>query len=551
MSRPPSLSGAAETPYALAVYTWVMERNFTPVAVDQHWIAGRFPGEQAVSVVAELADGIVEMLAELCGRIGQDGTRIVLFGGSCAVATQLKETLPWTSGAMILAWHVDDGGIANPIAPGACRLADSLAAPRTPGAADWEGFWQRVHGQAKARRVEQEGFIKGISGRSPNATRALTGLILGVFVLELFTGAPDFPPALYRLGALDGDAVRQGELWRLVSHAFLHGSLLHFAVNAWVLWSLGGSLEKILGTQRFLVLYTGSVVSGACLSVVALNGRSVGASGALWGMIAAMAVLAWRTRGIFPEEALTRLRRAAIQNLGINVAVSFLPGVDWAAHAGGGLMGFFLLGTGLLTIGLPRWAREPDVPDRIPTFVSALAGLSALVLVASPAIAIGTGGVNALKEPALRQHQTLASSWTLMLPDSTGPAAMVALAGESEESFGDLGRDAAVLAVVTSPFDTAPTAEEVQLLKQTLQESVADLGEDWRVSREFTWREVEGAPMIVGAFRSESEVSIQRAAVIRPEGLCRVDAVVWDAAGVAWRDVAADVARDCKPPALP
>ncbi len=79
-----------------------------------------------------------------------------------------------------------------------------------------------------------------------------------------------------------------GEIWRLLSHAFLHGSVVHLLVNSISLFSLGGMLERLLGWRRFLVLYTVSALAGGLASAFVGGARlSVGASGAIFGLLGA------------------------------------------------------------------------------------------------------------------------------------------------------------------------------------------------------------------------------------------------------------------------
>jgi rhomboid protease GluP len=131
----------------------------------------------------------------------------------------------------------------------------------------------------------------------------------------------------------------------LVTSAFLHGSALHLLVNMLVLWQVGPLLERAIGSARLLPLYLTAAIAGSASS--AIWGRffgqtvSVGASGALCGLIAAAAVVGVRTEGWRGELTVSMGRW-----LGLIVLVGLirqlnpnLAQIDNAAHIGGAIAG--------------------------------------------------------------------------------------------------------------------------------------------------------------------------------------------------------------------
>lgn len=128
--------------------------------------------------------------------------------------------------------------------------------------------------------------------------------------------------------------VADGEIYRLLTSMFLHYGLLHLAVNMWALWVLGRNLEGALGPVRFGVLYLVSGLGGsvACY-VFSPSSASAGASGALFGLFAALFILLRR---------LGRDTSSIIPILIINLAFSFVPGISLAAHLGGLVTGAIL-----------------------------------------------------------------------------------------------------------------------------------------------------------------------------------------------------------------
>lgn len=125
-----------------------------------------------------------------------------------------------------------------------------------------------------------------------------------------------------------------GDQWyRLITSAFLHGSFLHIAFNMYVLFALGPTLERILGHARFVVLYLAAALGGAVASYYFSDIRtvSVGASGAIFGLMGALVVAGRRLRYDVTQVLIL---------LGINVVIGFIaPGIDWRAHLGGLVIG--------------------------------------------------------------------------------------------------------------------------------------------------------------------------------------------------------------------
>lgn len=164
-----------------------------------------------------------------------------------------------------------------------------------------------------------------VTGR-PVVTYSLIGITVGVFLVQLARGidvlAIDF-------GMWPAGIVAYGEWWRLFTSAFLHGSFLHIAFNMLVLFMLGPALERILGHGRYLLLYLIAALGGSVASFVLSDPRtvSVGASGAIFGLMGALIVAGRRLRHDVTQ---------VIGLLAVNVVIGFIaPGVDWRAHLGG------------------------------------------------------------------------------------------------------------------------------------------------------------------------------------------------------------------------
>jgi rhomboid protease GluP len=156
--------------------------------------------------------------------------------------------------------------------------------------------------------------------------------------------------ALFNLGGIDNSIlIRMGESlpwpynlaqpWRLVTAIFLHGGLLHIGFNMWIFMDLGPILEELYGSARYFFVFVITGVIGYVAS--SFTGHlSVGASGALLGVIGALFALSSGTQNI----GMRMLRSRLIPFLIYVAVIGFLPAlhVDIWAHAGGFASGFLL-----------------------------------------------------------------------------------------------------------------------------------------------------------------------------------------------------------------
>ncbi|MBX3400151.1 MAG: rhomboid family intramembrane serine protease [Gemmataceae bacterium] len=146
---------------------------------------------------------------------------------------------------------------------------------------------------------------------------------------------------LQRLGAVSGYDLLRGEWWRLLTCAFVHNGVLHLLLNMYALASVGGVTESIWGLRRFVVLYVASAIGAGCLAM-AIHPAAIGAgaSGAFWGLMCSLLAWLWLNRQHLPPAVVARWLRQLGILFAISFAVSFAPGVSWAGHFGGGIVGF-------------------------------------------------------------------------------------------------------------------------------------------------------------------------------------------------------------------
>lgn len=185
-------------------------------------------------------------------------------------------------------------------------------------------------------------------------TKILLGLNLAVFVAVLADGSLlDELVLLGRANFYYGgppEGIAEGQWYRLVTSMFLHQEVWHIAFNMLGLWWLGGPLEAVLGRVRYLALYLLSGLAGGALTywLAAPNQPSLGASGAIFGLLGATVVLMRR---------LNYDMRPVLMILALNLVITFNPwgGIAWQAHVGG-LVAGVLIGIGM--VHAPRERRN-------------------------------------------------------------------------------------------------------------------------------------------------------------------------------------------------
>jgi rhomboid protease GluP len=144
------------------------------------------------------------------------------------------------------------------------------------------------------------------------------------------------------------DFVAKGEYYRLFTSMFLHGSLMHWLFNSWVLYAFGKEIEGYFGHVRFALVYVLGGLAGSLASFAVTQGNSIGASGAVFAVFGALVAYYYHNRELYGDLAVKRL-----QNLGffalINLVWGFLASepttgarIDNAAHIGGALGGLLL-----------------------------------------------------------------------------------------------------------------------------------------------------------------------------------------------------------------
>jgi membrane associated rhomboid family serine protease len=211
-------------------------------------------------------------------------------------------------------------------------------------------------------------------GTGSKVTKALIGINVAVYVAELAQGGGVYGvnSTIYEKGFLYAPFVAQGDWWRLMTAAFLHYGPFHLLLNMLGLYWFGSLLERRIGSGKFLLLYLVSGLAGSAGAlVVSPMNATVGASGAIFGILGAGLVLEQQRDYVFGGSALGVI----VANLVLTFAWS--GNISVGGHIGG------LIGGAAATLALSRFGRGHAAYGR-----AGLIGVAGIVAVGIVSIAV-------------------------------------------------------------------------------------------------------------------------------------------------------------------
>ncbi len=216
---------------------------------------------------------------------------------------------------------------------------------------------------------------RNMPGGGISLLHVLIGINLAAYLGQIAS------PTNLDIGWLWGPGIsNNGEWWRVVTSAFLHGSLIHIGLNMYMVWMLGNPLLEGLGKLRFALMYTAGLLGGS-FAVLAFNFSvpTLGASGAVLGLGGALAAALW-ARGISITQ--TSLGFLIAMNLALPLLIG---GISFWGHFGGVAAGF---AAGWLVTWLPqRFGQSQAVA------LASVVGLC-LALVGGIVLAVSSRGFN-------------------------------------------------------------------------------------------------------------------------------------------------------------
>jgi membrane associated rhomboid family serine protease len=496
--------------------------------------------------------GLGQHLQKITGSLRAGRLFLVLIGG----AEKQQEIL---TGAQV-GW-----GIKRRI--GAMQLTDAgqlWLAPRTPadhplalalkGLADGTSHPASDSGQEPLRQrltavVDENAdgnrdlaaFAKRLRAVKPVVTVGLIGVCALMFGLTSLWGGTEYPPTLSRLGAnLGAWSIGEGQIERLAASIFLHGSLTHLLMNMFGLWILGSFFERLLGPGRLLVLFCLSGLAGSLASAGMSAGTlSVGASGALWGMLGASAALAYLPLLELPGPLMQQLRRNTVVILVLNVLISFIPGIDLWAHLGGGLMGAALMASRLLSTGkdLNKMADKQSAGPR-PGWIMVVALLVTGVTLAGLGMAVSHGHAwELVAEPEWTRRAVSDTGISMEVPKMLGERFEESVDGRRREyGIGNVRLDPITVAVAVAPGPTDLSDPEgfrthFDELKEALAQQAPKNATRRGPARE---RNLGGVPTVDELFVFANGIRMYQYSQLRPGMFVQVAVFVFEDGPAVW-----------------
>jgi membrane associated rhomboid family serine protease len=227
-----------------------------------------------------------------------------------------------------------------------------------------QGMQRMTHGVQRA----------SFEGAGAKVTKLLIGVNVAVYVAELIQGGGVYGvgSTIYEKGVLWAPFVANGDYWRLLTAAFLHYGPFHLLLNMLGLYWFGSLLEQRIGSGRFLLLYLVSGLAGSAGAlVISPTNPTVGASGAIFGILGAGLVLEQQRDYVFGGSALGVI----IANLVLTFAWS--SNISVGGHIGG------LIGGAAATLALSRFGRGHAAYGR-----AGLVGIAGIVAVGIVSVAV-------------------------------------------------------------------------------------------------------------------------------------------------------------------
>lgn len=169
----------------------------------------------------------------------------------------------------------------------------------------------------------------------PKATYAIIAINVLYFLVSAALSGSLFDiniNVLVLLGAKYNHGIANGQFYRLVTCMFLHGGFVHIGLNMYALFAIGPLVEKIFGRWKFLIIYFVSGIIASLLSYLLSDSISVGASGAIFGLLGACLVFALKNKNKIGKSFLSNIVSVIFVNVIIGLS---MPNIDNFGHFGG------------------------------------------------------------------------------------------------------------------------------------------------------------------------------------------------------------------------
>ena len=168
----------------------------------------------------------------------------------------------------------------------------------------------------------------------------ILGILALIFLMSFIFNKSDY--LILRFG-VSRPFIRLGEYFRLLTGTFIHVDIFHLLGNGYALYIIGSQIENFYGKTKFIIIYLVSALTGSLLSICMHETFSIGASGAIFGLLGSLLYFGYHYRVYFGSVIINKILPVIIFNLVLGFMIS---GVDNFAHIGG-LIGGILISMAL------------------------------------------------------------------------------------------------------------------------------------------------------------------------------------------------------------
>ena len=193
---------------------------------------------------------------------------------------------------------------------------------------------------SKHNKVDAEHIESVFKMKYPIVTYLLIALNVILYIVPVLTNSYD---TIINNFCVYGPLIKAGQYYRIITGAFLHGGILHLAFNCYALYVIGSQLESYLGKVRYLIIYLFSAVTASLFSMIFNSNPSIGASGAIFGLMGALVYFGYHYRVYLGNVLKSQIIPLILFNLLIG---ALSTGIDNFAHIGG-LIGGLLITSAL------------------------------------------------------------------------------------------------------------------------------------------------------------------------------------------------------------
>ncbi len=193
---------------------------------------------------------------------------------------------------------------------------------------------------SKHNKVDAEHIESVFKMKYPIVTYLLIALNVILYIIPVLTNSYD---TIINNFCVYGSLIKAGQYYRIITGAFLHGGILHLAFNCYALYVIGSQLESYLGKVRYLIIYLFSAVTASLFSMIFNSNPSIGASGAIFGLMGALVYFGYHYRVYLGNVLKSQIIPLILFNLLIG---ALSTGIDNFAHIGG-LIGGLLITSAL------------------------------------------------------------------------------------------------------------------------------------------------------------------------------------------------------------